>query len=277
MAPVIIRDRRGVCGLGSAFCVAALSSRKALYVTAQHVVDEFVSPIQHDDYAKIQTREGREPFLLLPRGLVDPADVRALQGVRIEQVWLAQNHNDLAMLTVDLSGFNYPPTAAVMFHLALAPPSVGDACCALGYADMVVGHPSSEDANTSQWQGPLHASQAVIEEVHPSGRDRAMLSFPCFRTSAFYAPGMSGGPIARPDGRIVGVVSTSYERGIQTAYGALIGAIIGARMRLPDDDGQPVDLDFPSLQALGVVSTDEIATTLDRTDDGASLEWPSEM
>jgi S1-C subfamily serine protease len=142
----------------------------------------------------------------------------------------------------------------------------------LGYADMASGQPVAGDPNTSGWQGPLHASRATIEEIHPSQRDGAMLTFPCFRTTAFYAPGMSGGPISSVDGRIIGVVSTSFDEG-GTAYGALMAGILEANVRLPTDQVNVIALSFPDLIANGLVNTDGAEVSLDRTGIGVSLTW----
>jgi len=274
IAPVIIREATGAFrGLGTAFCISMLTSGKAIYVTAAHVVSEFAPTAPEDHkFAVGSPREGREPFLVVPRSLKNPDDAFALQAIRVEGVWLT-NHNDIAVITVDLSNFEFAPTDAVVFGLGLAPPVVGDDCCAIGYSSMATDRPA-DHPSTMTWQGPLQASQGTIEAIHPSGRDRVMLTFPCFRTSAFYASGMSGGPIVSSDGRTIGVVSASFERGGRTAYGALMGSILESGLRLPIENGEVEDFDFPSLIGDKVVKTDNTSIVLSWDADGLSLTWP---
>ncbi len=274
VAPVIIREATGVFrGLGTAFCISLLMSGKAIYVTAAHVVSEFApTKVEGQKFAVVRPLGGREPFLVVPRSLRKPDDAYALQAIRIESVWVVV-HNDIAVITVDLSDFEFAPADALVFGLGLDPPVIGDECCAIGYSSMET-YRAVDDPNTVTWQGPLHASQATIEAIHPSGRDRAMLTFPCFRTSAFYAPGMSGGPIVSSDGRVLGVVSASFERGGGTAYGALMGSILESELRLPTENGEMEDFDFPSLIADKVVKTDNTSIVLNRDTDGLSLSWP---
>jgi len=274
VAPVIIREATGAFrGLGTAFCISMLMSGKAIYVTAAHVVSEFApTKLEGHKFAVGRPREGREPFLVVPRSLKNPDDAFALQAIRIESVWLT-HHNDIAVITVDLSDFEFAPTDAVVFGLGLDPPVVGDDCCAIGYSSMATDRPA-DDPNTMTWQGPLQASRGTIEEIHPSGRDRAMLTFPCFRTSAFYASGMSGGPIVSSDGRTIGVVSASFERGGGTAYGALMGSILESELRLPTENGEMEGFDFPSLIGDKVVKTDNTSIALNWDADGLSLSWP---
>jgi hypothetical protein len=272
VAPVILRTPQGVRGCGTSFCISALASGKAIYVTARHVVSAFIPQVA-SGFSRVRLPDGHEPFLLIPRDVSTPAAAQALHGVRIEDVSLAPEHNDIALLIVDLAGFEFPPTSAIMFHLALAPPVVGEKCCALGYSEMSVGESAQPAPDTFGWQGPLHASQSVIEEVHGAGRDRSMMTFPSFRTSAFYESGMSGGPIARTDGRIVGVVSTSFGPDAGTAYGALMGSIIEMGVKLPSDAGEIEEFDFQRLINHNLVSVDDTTVTLNRSPEGASLNW----
>ena len=153
VVPVIVRDERGVRGLGSAFCVAMFVSGKALYVTARHVVSDALPEPIPEGYTRVSL-SGGELFLLLPGGLGSIAEANALQGVLIEDISLAPNHSDIALVTVDISDFSYPPTTATVFRLALSRPVIGQKCCAVGYADMASGQPVAGDPNTSVWQGP---------------------------------------------------------------------------------------------------------------------------
>jgi S1-C subfamily serine protease len=272
VVPVVVRDPHGLRPLGTAFCVSAgLPSSKAIYVTARHVVDGIVPEVEKlgEGFHEVPAAGHQEPFLLIPQDISTAADSRALMGTRIEQFSLPGAPSDIATMRVDLSEFTVPQSSAIKFALTLAEPTVGETCLALGYPGMAVGEQVPDDPNTMGWNGPLHASQATIQEVHPAGRDRSMLPFPCFRTSAYFAPGMSGGPIVRQDGRVVGVVSASYERSQRTAYGAIMAGVVRTGMRLVDDHGAPLHLDFQGLigHKLIDVGDEDVTWT------GAGLEW----
>jgi hypothetical protein len=102
-----------------------------------------------------------------------------------------------------------------------------------------------------------------------------MLSFPCFRTDAYYPSGMSGGPIlGEKDNRVFGVVSDSYQQELQTAYGAIYAAILPAEVQLPDKAGGSRVFSYQGLADEYLVDTDDVEVKVKRTDDESSLEWP---
>ena len=149
-------------------------------------------------------------------------------------------------------------------------------CFALGYGDMTTGVavPNSDHLH---WSGPAYAARSVIEEVHTGGRDRSKLSFPCFRTNAFYAFGVSGGPIIREvDGRVIGVVSASWQEEARLAYGAIFAAILGSGIKLPDTSGELCKFDFQALADNNLVDTDDVMPAMWRTDDGCVIVWADE-
>jgi hypothetical protein len=269
IAPVVMRDARGVRGLGTSFCIAALPSGKALYVTAQHVVAEFL-PAELTEGVHHGILPGCEPFLLLP----GVADARAHEAIPISAVAACVNNNDIAICTVDLSASGIPMQRAVTLQVTMGRPREGEKCVGFGYGDMKAGDLVPDQPDKREWYGPLRGSRAVVEEVFPSGRDRVLLPFPCFRTSAYYASGMSGGPIFRDDGRVVGVVSDSYGPENRTAHGAIFAAILAAEFRLPDENGEPRVFSFQELTDLDHIDVDDAEVNVRRTEDESSLEWP---
>lgn len=231
---------------------------------------EGIAPERPESVYTLRTIDKQQPYLAVPAEISDVEDSQALMGVPIEAISIAQDLSDIAIVRVDLSGFTIPPRAQFKFPLTMAEPNVGETCMALGYADMAPGEQLPDHPNGMHGIGfyaPLHASQAIIEEVHASGRDSAMLPFPCFRTSAYFAPGMSGGPIISNSGRVTGIVSAGYGREQRTAYGAIMAGIIRNGARLLDDHG--VDFDLVDLVKHGLVDTD---VAVNWTDGG--LEWP---
>lgn len=108
-------------------------------------------------------------------------------------------------------------------QLALALPKVGDICLAFGYHSMAW---SGEDPDFSVAQ-KFYCSRGEIEEVHVPRRDAVMAPFPCFRTSARYDPGMSGGPVFCKDGLVRGVVCSSIE-GLDEGFVSYVSLIAPA-------------------------------------------------
>ena len=99
------------------------------------------------------------------------------------------------------------------------------------------------------------ASSGVIEEIHFPCRDKALLNFPCFRTSSRFDSGMSGAPIIGENGCVIGVVCSSFkffEGEGYISYGSLIGPALF--LMINATEGQVFLYDFVSG---GAVKTDE--------------------
>lgn len=64
-----------------------------------------------------------------------------------------------------------------------------------------------------------------FEHAHPTGRDRVMLSFPCYRTSIIIPGGASGGPVFDARGRAFGINCTGYE-GTGVSYLARVEEVL---------------------------------------------------
>lgn len=121
--------------------------------------------------------------------------------------------------------------------LGLAPPSAGEACFAFGYHSMK-WRGSGPDYGVEQ---EFYASRGTIEEIHLPQRDAVMAPFPCFRTSARYDGGMSGGPVLGMDGLVRGVVCSSVS-GVRdsegyVSYASLIGPAALLQVTRLDDAG----------------------------------------
>src|SRR6266516_3374607 len=122
IVPVMFR-KNGlyVASEGTAFCIAVLDSGEATFVTAKHIIE------QSDGATDI------EPFILLPRALDSSADRRNLQGVRIQQVSMANTFSDVALLVVDIKASELPVSGQLRgLQITLGPAIVGQYCMALG-------------------------------------------------------------------------------------------------------------------------------------------------
>ena len=57
------------------------------------------------------------------------------------------------------------------------------------------------------------SSVGVVREIYERGRDRGMLSFPCYRVGARFDAGMSGGPVFDEYGSLCGLVCAGLDDG----------------------------------------------------------------
>lgn len=128
------------------------------------------------------------------------------------------------------------------FTLDFEVPSLNDECLALGYPQMNWNpREGAQDRLAFNVYQSFRASRGKVEELHLPERDKFMVNYPAFRTSAPFHPGMSGGPVfSLKTGGIIGVVSTSIRpQGLSepfTSYAALItpAAFLRHPARSPD-------------------------------------------
>ena len=219
--------------LGTCFSI----SSHGLALTARHVVDEALNlghwsdndPYVYDQQWWLGALYVREP---LPSDGDEFSDgllpAQKLFGglLPARKVHLCANL-DMAVISLHLP--THIPTGKQMSvgQLRLRPslPEVGLSCFGLGYHSMrstvrpdtqyVVDHLQS-----------YSATRGTVQEVHFPRRDNWLLPFPCFRTSARFDPGMSGGPIMDTTGNVVGMICSSHktqEENDCISYGSLIG------------------------------------------------------
>lgn len=241
---------------GSAFCVAKVENDQAIFVTAKHVIEPIL------DNPEIRAH------VLLPNG-PETNGHRSLMGVEIFGISAAETHNDAALLianTRKVNRLNAELFRLFVMRVKFTEPQIGQPCMALGYP---------QEPGTSDYK--MYASRGIIEETHPTRRDRSLSTFPTFRTDALYKHGMSGGPVIDTSGRAIGLISHGYEAGEAenvTGYGACLGAILEMQVPLLDTEGKVNDTSVIQLADMGYLSSvNDPPTTLRRTDDGITLSW----
>jgi hypothetical protein len=263
IVPLTLRDQQGVKPLGTAFSVGHFPSGHSVFVTAKHVVDCNLPP-----------QPGVDILAIMP---VSPEHDQAplqLTGARTVQMSLAEEFCDVALLVVDRRTAPLQVFADLRnMPLTFGRPQVGGKCLALGYSDMAIGK-LTEDAGP--WDFKLRASQGVIEELHPTKRDASMVNFPSFRTNAYYEHGMSGGPLVNENGRVIGVVSSSYDQAHATAYAAAVAAIGELSIDLEDQRGNVATWPMKQLAEDGILNLDRGQVTLARDNSGLVLTWAEE-
>lgn len=184
--------------LGSGFFVAPF-----LVLTARHVIDE-VSERFHGcpiyevagelrfgiDFSIQHARHGLMKWAVMGYGYTPTIDVVAL--------WVELR--EPAELPADFA-WELPV-------LSFAQVRVGQEVSALGYPHST--RRLDEKGHAKVGLNP-HESFGTIAAIHALSRDRVMLPYPCFETSAAIKGGMSGGPVFSSAGQVIGVVGSSFE------------------------------------------------------------------
>lgn len=143
------------------------------------------------------------------------------------------------------SNSTFPPTLAP--ERRSSSPRIGCAwtflCPENPSSRRAIERPSGAWAKQPQGRALDHrysATKGKVEEVHIGGRDRVVMPFPCFRTSARFDGGMSGGPLADHSGNVFGVVCSSFDTdgtGAPISYASPIGPALAIHLEMRDPDG----------------------------------------
>ncbi len=134
---------------------------------------------------------------------------------------------DLAILQLDMGLFPTPFGAPKCFKVNLDRPEIGEECITLGYpGTQDTWRMSQTETSTEHAHFKLSCSVGSVEEIFPNGAGIARQ--PSFRTGAHVLSGMSGGPVIKADGTLIGVASSGSSPS-QTApysYAALTAPLL---------------------------------------------------
>ena len=113
-------------------------------------------------------------------------------------------------------------------------PRVGEKIVGCGYHGSALETTRTNEGVLVDYDRKTAVSSGTIIELHPSGRDAGMLTFPCFRTDTRFESGMSGGPIFCEDGYVCGVICSSMapteDDSSYLSYGSWIKPAFGIQM-----------------------------------------------
>jgi len=186
---------------GTAFVI-----RPNLFVTAKHVVEEFILN------SKTTNKKGE---LKLTFWAIQIEWENGLHNYNIWQVvkTYLSPHSDICLLHVGA----YNDTAAKyekwkVVPVSLIPPNVGDKIMGFGFhATKFDGSIVSDSGELEHLELKDTSSKAtgIVKEVHMIKRDSSMLSFPCFEVDCCFEPGMSGGLVLNSNSELCGIVCSS--------------------------------------------------------------------
>lgn len=165
-------------------------------LTATHVLDEF-------------PKDGSGPVLIsfLPDGAARawlPSAVVTCSGQSQHGLLEEKKFkSDLSVVSCTLNSASLPKQPFSLAPLELCLPLPGERLWAVGFRDSPV---DGEAAAT-----PL-VSSGLVSNCYPHGRGERMASS-CIEIDMETLGGMSGGPVMNADGRVIGIVSSSFEGG----------------------------------------------------------------
>ena len=241
------RDRHTHCGLSA--------------ITARHVVESVFQKFgrkQHGDKNFGIDACAIRLYQVLPGPEYRVWDVRSAwvcPTTDIAILHLAKWRTTRPEETIDWKG---PPLRAL-------PPPIGQKVIAFGYRE-------SKVSVTEDSQGTHHielndrptVSIGEIKQIYPSGRDRAVLPFPCYEIEARFDPGMSGGMVIDENGALCGLICASLQTCDPTAppisYVASLWPMLTTLISANREDRYPKDVTYPMIDLArnGLISVVDI-------------------
>ena len=197
---------------------------------------------------------------------LDPHFDRGLSAVQVLPgpeyvVWdvvsaIAHPGSDLAFLHVLSNPRRSDPESPLRRNAPVVnpfPPHVGERVAAFGYRRSSARASRSSDGELNiVLDGEFMSSVGVVREVHEWRRDRAMLPFPCFRVSARFDAGMSGGPVFDEYGSLCGLVCAnvdgSHEYGDPISYVTTLWPLFTLIVDGDRGDGYPRGVRYPAIE-----------------------------
>jgi hypothetical protein len=96
--------------------------------------------------------------------------------------------------------------------MRLAPPPVGARIVGFGYHNPRITVTETAGGSPQvEWHDSPVTTVGEVLEIYPQRRDSSMLTFPCYRTSARFEHGMSGGPVFNDQGELCGLICSGGE------------------------------------------------------------------
>lgn len=235
---------------GTAFCISRLNASQAVYLTAQHTIEDLIGAAATNIAVMVPSAADPETFTFVP----------------VHYWGTREANNDIAAFVLDFSEAIGPPASMPMTigRWDFSEPRSGQNCVALGYG--------SPQPPPSGYAPGLHASRGTIEEVHPQRRDTYFVNYPSFLTNAEFPGGMSGGPVFTDDDRLIALVSTGgMDR--TTSYASLIQAATALNVAYMDPSGLRRELHIGDLVHSGQIGIGSSEAAVQQGSAGVRVSW----
>jgi hypothetical protein len=133
---------------------------------------------------------------------------------RVVAAWPCATDIVLLHLALDRSTLPDETVSWKQPHVRVVPPPAGQKVVAFGYRASRITVTESEDGvHHIELNDRPTTSIGTVRRVYPNGRDKVMLSFPCFEIEARFDPGMSGGMVIDENGALYGLICASLQQG----------------------------------------------------------------
>ncbi len=182
-----------------------------LALTAKHVIEDYWRRFETAPLVAACDDESGNPQTNNP-GKFSILAYQVLGGGRTGQIWnvtkiVLSTFTDVAFLhlTHPIGGVRGYEWRGV--KLRLDPPPVGARIVGFGYHSPRISVVVSDGSNSEiEWQDSPTTTAGEVLEIYRKRRDSSMLPFPCYRTSARFEHGMSGGPVFNDQGELCGLI-----------------------------------------------------------------------
>jgi Trypsin-like peptidase domain len=233
-----------------------------LAVTARHVLEYAMQTFGFKAHSPTEaTVDGFEIKLyqILPRGPI----------YRIWSVVTAwPTSTDIVFLHLGLDRSTAPDEQINWrsLQLRVMPPPVGQKVVAFGYHSGKIEVTESPDGTHHiELNDRPTTSIGTVRQIYPTGRDRVMLSFPCYEIEARFDPGMSGGMVIDEEGALCGLICASLQQNDPNAppisYVASLWPMLKTSISVNRGDKYPRDVSYPvvDLALDGLISVKDLS------------------
>lgn len=214
--PVISIKGDKITPLGTGFVIA-----EGIIVTAKHVIDEFLTINGLKNTVKDIADASLNVLYISDKTHGDHGQFYLGGMIPITRVWYLDDI-DIAFCWINKPINTTDNTPLYTPHVKLSPsiPKVGEKILGFGYYKSQIESTSKirDGKKVVDYSHETAFTTGVVEEVFPVRRDSGMLSFPCFRVSARFEAGMSGGPIFNEKGAVCGVICSSLKEAMVGGY-----------------------------------------------------------
>lgn len=256
MPIVAFRDDGSVGLIGTCFAI----NPSGIAITARHVLDEALGIRSDEEYSSLGPECLEHVGVFFWTNIIDVEKNRPYGDFLAIGWFSADPRLDIAIIKLVLPLDDKTRMEVPVRAVTLSPgiPEPGTACVGFGYPRM----DGKRDENLRLvLEQDFKSTAGVIEEIHFPQRDSRTMRFPCFRTTARFDGGMSGGPIISKDGQVCGVICSGFETDDVEAgyisYGSLIGPILGCRVLVAGRDQTPVQMLVNDLVTDGSIDVDD--------------------
>lgn len=203
-------------------CGTAFIIGPGLALTAYHVIEDFVHRFERADAINSSINVSFE--LLMYLTLNEGNDI---MPIKVLKIW-RNSPLDMAVLAFAVPT-DWPDSHVWKApRLQLLPPKPGESIAGFGFATPKV---SQAQDDIPEIDLSSRTTTGTVVEIHHQSRDKARLSFPCFRVDARFDGSMSGGPIFNSAGNLCGLICSSLpateEHPEHISYACTLWPILG--------------------------------------------------